>query len=104
MTGNGHGITIEKASTSYRFDQQIKSSDGELNGLEIKLEKNEYTNLHIGSMHAILRRPSNHLTNHSVEKMGLKRIYMEATCESCIKAKQKQKNVQKYIDFKASFF
>ena len=28
MTGNGDGITIEKASTSYTFDQQIKSSDG----------------------------------------------------------------------------
>ena len=30
MTKNGHGITIEKASTSYTFDQRIKSSDGEL--------------------------------------------------------------------------
>ena len=25
MTGNGNGITIEKESTSYMFDQQIKS-------------------------------------------------------------------------------
>ena len=33
--------------------------------------------------------------------MGLKRIHMEATCESCIKAKQKQKNEPKYVDFKA---
>ena len=29
MTGNGDGITIQKASTSYRFNQQIKSGDGE---------------------------------------------------------------------------
>ena len=27
---------------------------------------------------------------------------MEATCESCIKAKQKQKNIPKYVDFKAT--
>ena len=33
---NGDGITIEKASTSYTFDQQIKSGDGEFVGLEIK--------------------------------------------------------------------
>ena len=37
MTGNGHGITLEKASTSYTFDQRIKSSDGELIWLEIEL-------------------------------------------------------------------
>ena len=30
MTGNGDRITIEKASTSYTFDQQVKSGDGEL--------------------------------------------------------------------------
>ena len=101
ITGNGHRINIEKASTSYMFDQQIKSSDGELIGLEIKLEKIEYANLHIGSMHAILGHPSNHLTNLTAEKMGLKRIHVEATCESCIKAKQKQKNIPKYVDFKA---
>ena len=39
ITGNGNGITIEIASTSYMFDQQIKSSDGELIGKEIKIEK-----------------------------------------------------------------
>ena len=26
---------------------------------------------------------------------------MKALCESCIKAKQKQKNIPKYVDFKA---
>ena len=36
MTGDGDGITIRKASTSYKFDQQIKSGDGELVGLKIK--------------------------------------------------------------------
>ena len=86
MTGNGCRITIEKASTSYTFDQRIKSGDQELIGLEIELEKIEYVNLHIGSTH-----PSNHSTNLTAEKMGLKRIHMEATCESCNKAKQKQK-------------
>ena len=30
MTGNGDGITIQKANMSYRFDQQIKSGDREL--------------------------------------------------------------------------
>ena len=34
MTGNRDGITIEKASTSYAFDQRIKSGDGELVGLK----------------------------------------------------------------------
>ena len=29
-------------------------------------------------------------------------IHVEATCESCIKAKQKQKNIPKYVDFKAT--
>ena len=37
MTRNIDGITIEKASTSYTFDQQIKSGDRELVGLKIKL-------------------------------------------------------------------
>ena len=89
MIGNGDGITIEKASTLYTFDQRIKSGDGELIGLEIKLAKIEHANLHIGSTHAILGHPSNQLTNQTAEKMGLKRIHMEASCESCIKAKQK---------------
>ena len=41
MTGNEDGITIQKANTSYRFDQRIKSGDGELAGLKIKLGKTE---------------------------------------------------------------
>ena len=59
-TGNGHRITIEKASTSYIFYQHIKSGDGELIRLEIELGKTEYVNLDIGSTHAILGHPSNH--------------------------------------------
>ena len=70
ITGNGEGITIEKASTSYMFDQQIKSRDGESVGMEIKLGKIEHANLHIGSMHAMLGHPSNQLTNQTAEKMG----------------------------------
>ena len=101
MTGNGEGITIEKASTSYTFDQRIKSGDGELIGLEIELGNIEYANLHIESTHAILWHPSNHLTNLTAEKMEFKRVHVEATCKICIKAKQKHKNVPKYIDFKA---
>ena len=62
MTGNGQLITIEKASTSYMFDQQIKSGDGDLIGLEIKLGKIEYKNLHFRSTHAILGHASNHLS------------------------------------------
>ena len=84
------------------FDEQIKSGDGELIGLEIELGKIERANLHIGSTHAILGHPSNQLTNQMAEKMGLKRIHVEAMCESCIKAKQKQKNKPKYVDFKAT--
>ena len=74
MTGNGHGITIEKASIPSTFDQRIKSRHGELIGLEIELGKIEYANQDIGSMHAILRHPSNQLTNLTAERMGLKRI------------------------------
>ena len=74
MTGNGKGITIEKASTSYTFGQRIKSGEGELIGLEIELEKIENANLHTGSTHAILGHPSNHLTNLTTEKTGLKRF------------------------------
>ena len=94
MTGNGDGITIEKVSTSYTFDQRIKSGDRELIGLEIELGKIEYANLHIGNTHAILGHPSNHITNLTAEKMGLKRIHVQATCESCLKAKRKQKRYQ----------
>ena len=101
ITGNGHRISIEKASMSYTSDQCIKSSDRELIGLEIEPGKIEYASLHIGSTHNILGHPSNDLTYLAAEKMGLKRIHMKATCESCIKAKQKQDNVPKYIDFKA---
>ena len=53
----------------YTFDQRIKSGDGKLIRLEIKLGKIEYANLHIGSMHAILGYPSNHLTNQITEKL-----------------------------------
>ena len=85
---------------SYTFDQRIKSSDRELMGLEIELGKIEYANLHIGSTQTILGHPSNHLTNLTPEKMGLERVHVGATCKSYIKAKQKQKNVPKYADFK----
>ena len=95
MIRNGHRISIEEAFASYTFDQQIKSGDRELIGLEIKLEKIEYANLHIGSTHAILGHPSNQLTNLTAEKMGLKRIHVEASCESCTEAKQKQKKCTK---------
>ena len=33
--------------------------------------------------------------------MGFKRAHVEATCDSYIKAKQKQENVRKYVNFKA---
>ena len=102
MTRNGDRIKIEKASMSYMFDQQIKSSDRELIGLEIKLGKIEHANLHIGSMHDILRHSSNQLTKQTAEKMRLIRIHVETTCESCMKVKQKQKNKTKYVDFKAN--
>ena len=52
-------------------------------------------------MHAILMHPSNYLTNQTAEKMGLKKVHMEAACESCMKTKQKQKNGPKSINFKA---
>ena len=68
MTENGDKITIEKASMSYRFDPLIKSDGRELIALEIKLEKTEFTNLHIGSTHAILRHPNNQLTNQTAKK------------------------------------
>ena len=68
MTGNGEGISNEKASTSYTFDQQVKSSDRELIELEIKLEKIEYADLHIGRTHAFLGHPSYQLTNQTAEK------------------------------------
>ena len=68
MTGNEDGITFEKASTLYTFDQQIKSGDGEFVGMKIKLGKIEHINLHIGSTHAILGHPSNQLTNQMAEK------------------------------------
>ena len=102
MTGDGDGIAIQKANTSYRFDQQIKSSNGELVRLKIKLGKIEHVNLHIGSTHAILRHPSNELTNETAEKIVLKGIHVEVTCESCIKAKQKRKNIPKYVDFRVT--
>ena len=94
MTENGDGITIKKASTSYTFDECIKSDGGKLTGFKIELGKIEYVNLHVGSTHAIVGLPSIHLTNLTAEKMGLKRIHVEVTCESCIKAKQKQKTYQ----------
>ena len=69
MTRDGDGITIQKASISYRYVQQNKSGDGELGGLKIKSGKIEHVNLHIGSMHAILGHPSNELTNEMAGKI-----------------------------------
>ena len=80
----------------------FKSGDGELVGLKIELGKIKRVNLLIGSTHAILGHPSNELTNKTAGKIGLKGIHVKATCESCIKAKQKQKNIPKYVDFKAT--
>ena len=88
-------------STSYIIDHCIKSRDGKLIGLEIEFGHVEYTDLDIGSTHVILGHPSNYLTNLTAEKMRLKSTHVEATCANCIRAKQKQKNVPKYVDFKA---
>ena len=100
MTGNEEEITIEKESTLYMFDYHSIIGDGELIGLEFLPGEVEYANLHIKSTNAILRSPSNYLTNSTTEKMRSKRVHVEAKCKSCIK-EQKQKNIPKYKDFKA---
>ena len=50
MTRNGDEITIQKTSMSYRFDQQIKSNEGELVGLKIKLGKIEKVKARMSSL------------------------------------------------------
>ena len=70
MTGDKEGTTIKKESTSYRF--HITNRDRELIGMEMKIEYMEYANLTIGRSHAILRYPSNYLTNSTVTKWDKK--------------------------------
>ena len=40
MTGDGDGITIQKASTSCTFDQRIKSGNGEISRTKNRIRKN----------------------------------------------------------------
>ena len=54
-----------------------------------------------GCTHAILRHPSGHITNLMVKYLDLSKFEHDKICESCIRRKQRQKNVTKKVEFRA---
>ena len=55
----------------------------------------------MGSAHAVLGHPSYLLTSSTATKLGMRSLCANEICESCIKGKQRQKNVNKKVEFKA---
>ena len=52
------------------------------------------------SAHAVLGHPSYLLTISNATKLGMRSMCANEICESCIKCKQQQKNVNMKVDFK----
>ena len=94
-------MTIRKGNTEYMFDQRIKSGDRELAGIRIDIWDVETAGVCRGCTHAILGNRCKHITNLTAEFLDLNKMVHDKICKSCIKRKQRQKNVAKKVEFKA---
>ena len=85
---------------TYNFNQKIKSGEGQLVGMKIIEGTDEVAAIGMGSVHTVLGHPSNLLTSSTARKLSMRSICANEICESCIQGKQRQKNVNKKVDFK----
>ena len=69
--------------------------------MKIIKHTNEIAAIGMGSALAILGHPSYLLTISNATKLGMRSMCANKICESCIKGKQQQKNVNMKVDFKA---
>ena len=95
------GMTIKEANTEYMFDQRIKSWDRGLAGIWIERWNTETAGVCKGCTHAILGHPSRYITNLTAKYLALTKTEHDEICESCIRGKQRQKNVTKKVEFRA---
>ena len=101
LNRNQDGIAIRKANTEYVFDQRIKSGDREVAGIQIEIWNAEKAGVCRGCTHTILGHPSGHITNLTSKYLELSKVGHDKICESCIRGKQRQKNVMKNVEFRA---
>ena len=94
-------MSIQKLNRKYSFDQHIKSKDGELVGVEIETSQPDIMAICRGYTHAVLGHPSAETRNMTTKKLNLNYMPHDEICESCIKGKQRQKNIPKETELKA---
>ena len=84
----------------YMFDQCIKVNR-ELAGIRIDIWDMEKAGVCRGCTNAILGHPCKHITNLTAKFLDLNKMVHNKIYKSCIKGKQRQKNVAKKVEFKA---
>ena len=94
-------MTIRKGNTEYMFNQRFKSRDRELAGIKIDIWDVETAGVCRGGTHAILGHLCKHITYLTAKFLDLNKMAHDKICESCIKDKQRPKNVAKKVEFKA---
>ena len=101
LSGDENGIYLKKSNVTYSFNKKIKSGEGQLVGMKILKQTDEIAAIGMGSSHAVLGHPSYLLTSSTATKLGMRSMCANEICESCIKGKQQQKNVNKKVEVKA---
>ena len=101
LSGDGNGVHLKKSNVTYNFSKKIESGEGQLLGMKIIKLTDEIAAIGIGSAHAVLGHPSYFFTNSIATKLDMRSVCANEICESCIKGKQQQKNVNKKVEFKA---
>ena len=94
-------MTIRKGNMEYMFDQCIKSGNCKLAGIKIDIWDVEAAGVCRGCTRAILGHLCKHITNLTAKFLDLNKMEHDKICESCIKGKQRQKNVAEKVEFKA---
>ena len=101
LSGDENSTYLKKSNVTHNFNKKIKSREGQLVGMKIIKCMDEIATIRMESAHAIIGHPSYLLTSSTATKLGMRSMCANAICESRIKGKQRQKNVNKEVDFKA---
>ena len=95
------GLYLKKSNATYNFNKKIKNGEGQLIGKKIIKCTDEIAAIRMGLTHAVLGHPSYLLTSSTATKLGMRSMRANEICESSTKGKQRQKKMNKTIDFKA---
>ena len=87
-------------NVTYNFNKKIKCGEGQLVGIKIIKRTDEIVAIEMGSAHAIVGNLSYLLTSSTATKLSIKSKCANEICKSCIKGKQRQKIVNKNVEFK----